>query len=83
MIITTDNPGCQETVNDGISGYIYHGGNIDHLVEKIETVVHDMSNANRMQMGLEGRKKVEKEFSREVVIQAYMVKIVELISKDQ
>ena len=29
-------------------------------------------------MGLEGRKKVEREFSREVVIDAYLVKIKEL-----
>lgn len=78
LIITTDNPGCQETVNDGISGFIYHGGNVDQLVEKIETVVHDIPNDNRMQMGLDGRKKVEKEFSREVVIQAYLGKIKEL-----
>jgi galacturonosyltransferase len=44
LIITTDNPGCQETVNDCISGFIYHGGDVDALVQKIETVVHDMPN---------------------------------------
>ena len=25
LIITTDNPGCQETVDEGLSGFIYHG----------------------------------------------------------
>ena len=79
LIITTDNPGCQETVNDCISGFIYHGGNVDQLVENIETVVHGMPNNNRMQMGLEGRQKVEKEFSREVVIQAYLDTIQKVI----
>lgn len=78
LIITTDNPGCQETVDDGVSGFIYQGGNIEQLIEKIETVVCNMSNEQRQQMGLEGRKKVEKEFSREVVIQAYLGKIKEL-----
>lgn len=78
LIITTDNPGCRETVNDGITGLIYHGGNVDELAEKIETVVHEMPNSARKQMGLEGRKKVEKEFSREVVIHAYLDKIREL-----
>lgn len=78
LIITTDNPGCQETVNDCISGFIYHGGDVDELVQKIETVVHDMPNSTRKQFGLEGRKKVEKEFSREVVIKAYLEKIKEL-----
>ena len=78
LIITTDNPGCKETVNDGVSGLIYHGGNVDQLVQIIEMVVHEMPNRMRKQMGLEGRKKVEKEFSREVVIKAYLDKIIEL-----
>ena len=78
LIITTDNPGCQETVNDCISGFIYHGGDVDALVQKIETVVHDMPNNTRKQFGLEGRKKVEREFSRDVVIKAYLEKIREL-----
>lgn len=78
LIITTDNPGCQETVNDCISGFIYHGGDVDALVQKIETVVRDMPNSSRQVMGLEGRKKVEREFSREVVIDVYLRKIKEL-----
>ena len=78
LIITTDNPGCQETVNDCVSGFIYHGGDIEALVQKIETVVRDMPNGSRKKMGLEGRNKVEKEFSREVVIEAYLSKIKEL-----
>lgn len=71
-IITTDNPGCQETVNDGVNGFIYHGGDVDALVRKIEVIVRDMSNETRRQMGLKGRKKVENEFSREIVIKAYL-----------
>ncbi len=81
LIITTDNPGCQETVNDCISGFIYRGGDIDALVQKIETVVRDMPNGSRKQMGLEGRKKVEQEFSREVVIEAYLGKIKDLVKR--
>lgn len=78
LIITTDNPGCKETVNDGVTGYIYHGGDVSALVQKIETVVRDTPNSVRKQMGLEGRKKVENEFSREVVVEAYLDKIKEL-----
>ncbi len=80
LIITTDNPGCQETVDDGISGFIYHGGDVNALVKKIETVVAEMPNSVRKQMGLEGRKKVENEFSREVVVKAYMEKIKEIVA---
>lgn len=78
LIITTDNPGCKETVDDGISGFIYHGGDVDELVKKTEKVVHEMPNSVRKDFGLVGRKKVEREFSREVVIEAYLGKITEL-----
>lgn len=83
LIITTDNPGCKETVNDGISGFIYHGGDVDALVKKIEIVVRDMTNSARKIMGLEGRKKVEKEFSRTVVVDAYLAKIDSIVSQDK
>lgn len=79
LIITTDNPGCQETVEKGKTGFIYHGGDVDALVEKIDIVVRDMSNDDRKKMGIEGRKKVEAEFSRNVVIMTYMQKIKELV----
>lgn len=79
LIITTDNPGCRETVNNGISGYIYHGGNVEELVKRIEIVVNDLSNEERQKMGLEGRKKVEAEFSRQVVVDAYLGEIERLV----
>ena len=79
LIITTNNPGCQETVNDGVSGFLYFGGDVDQLTQKIETVVHDMSNSDRKAMGLEGRKKVEREFSRVIVIEAYLNKLEDLV----
>ena len=70
-------------MNDCISGFIYHGGNVDELVTKIETVVRDMPNSVRREMGLEGRKKMEKEFSRTSVIKAYLTKIEELIVSNE
>lgn len=79
LIITTDNPGCQETVNDGTSGFIYHGGNVDALTEKIEIVVAKMVNDNRKRMGIEGRQKVENEFNRELVVNSYMAQIDKLL----
>ena len=79
-IITTNNPGCQETVDNGVSGFIYNGGNVDALVKAIEKFV-SMDNDKRKQMGLRGRQKVEKEFSREVVIKAYLDKINVLVKE--
>lgn len=79
LIITTDNPGCKETVDDCISGFIYHGGNVDEMTQRIETVIRDLPNDTRRKMGLEGRKKIEKEFNREIVIKAYLDKIRDLL----
>ncbi|WP_202969679.1 glycosyltransferase family 4 protein [Clostridium perfringens] len=36
FIITTDNPGCKETLINGTTGFQYHGGNVVELVLKIE-----------------------------------------------
>lgn len=69
-LITTDNPGCQETVINGESGYIYHGGDVDALVETIEKFLQ-LDNEARKVMGLKGRKYVKNNFSRDIVVAAY------------
>ena len=74
FLITTDNPGCKETVINGKSGYIYHGGHVDELVESI-TKFLNLDNDTRKSMGIEGRKHVESNFSREIVVDAYKEKI--------
>lgn len=70
FLITTDNPGCQETVVDGQSGFIYHGGDVNALVESIEKFLM-MDNDTRRTMGAKGRKHVEDNFSRDIVVAAY------------
>lgn len=73
-LITTDNPGCRETVDDGKSGFIYSGGNVDELEKTVELFLA-MPNEKRMEMGESGRKHVEKNFSRELVVKAYSEEI--------
>lgn len=82
FLITTDNPGCQETVVDGKSGFIYHGGNVDALVETIEKFLR-LDNEQRKSMGLTGRKHVEVNFSREIVVEAYKEKIRIILSMEE
>lgn len=77
-IITTDNPGCRETVNDGKTGFIYHGGDVDALVKKIEQFLA-MDNETRKTMGQFGRKYVEENFSRSIVVQSYKECIEEIL----
>ena len=77
-VISTDNPGCKETFIDGVSGFMYEGGDVDALCEQIEKFIA-LPNEKRKEMGLEGRKYIEKNFSRELVIKAYLEKISELV----
>lgn len=78
FLITTDNPGCKETVINGKSGYIYHGGNVDELIESITNFLN-LDNDTRKSMGIEGRKHVESNFSREIVVDAYKEKIEKIL----
>ena len=47
---------------------------VDSLAEKIEKFLN-LSYEEQREMGLEGRKKIEKEFDRNIVINAYMEEI--------
>lgn len=76
-LITTDNPGCRETVLDKQSGFIYHGGNLNELCDAIELFLA-LDNSSRRDMGLAGRRYVEANFSRQLVIDAYLKQIASL-----
>ena len=77
-IITTDNPGCKETVEEGKSGYIYPGGDVDALVSIIRLFLN-LSNQERQQMGKAGRNHAVTFFSRAAVIDAYLEQIKNLM----
>ncbi|UIJ40617.1 glycosyltransferase family 4 protein [Vibrio kanaloae] len=70
-IVTTDNVGCRETVDDGINGYLCELRSTASLVEKLERMITH-SHEQRLQMGLQSRTKVEKEFDEKIVINKYL-----------
>ncbi|KIQ89058.1 glycosyl transferase [Bacillus sp. L_1B0_8] len=69
-IITTNRSGCREIVDDEINGYVVKQQDSQDLIEKIEKFIA-LDYEKKKKMGLEGRKKVEKEFDRQIVIDAY------------
>lgn len=73
-VITTNRSGCRETVDDGINGYIVPIKDVDKLTEKVEQFIN-LPYEDKKKMGLAGRKKVEKEFDRNIVVNAYMKEI--------
>ena len=75
-IITTDRPGCREIVEDGINGFVVKQRDQKDLIAKIEKFL-SLSLEERRQLGLNGRKKVEEQFDRQIVINKYLESIYE------
>ena len=46
--ITTDAPGCRETVTDGVNGYLVPVKDVDAVVTAMERILDDPANAQRM-----------------------------------
>lgn len=73
-IITTDRSGCREVVDDGINGYKVSPKNTKKLIDAIEKFLC-LSKDEKRKMGYAARRKVEKEFDRQIVVNAYMKEI--------
>ena len=73
-VITTNVPGCKETVDDGRTGYLVQARNVESLIEAVEKFL-DLPYSQKVLMGQNGREKVEIEFDREIVVNAYLKEI--------
>ena len=73
-IIASDIPGCNNTFDDGISGIAFKPKDVFSLVEAVEKFIA-LPDEEKAKMGKEGRKKMEKEFDRQIVIDAYLKEI--------
>lgn len=69
-LITTNHPGCREAVNDGVNGFLVNKKDGLDLYAKVCSL-YNMTMEERRAMGLAGREKVENEFDRNIVINAY------------
>lgn len=79
-VITTDHPGCREGVDDGKTGFIIPIKNSTLLIQAVEKILN-MTIEERKKMGLNGRKKMEKEFDRKIVTDAYLNMIAEKLGE--
>ncbi len=73
-IITTDNIGCREVVNNNETGYLCEPQNAQDLIEKIEKFIH-LSVNEKKEMGIKARQKMVAEFDESLIIERYMNKI--------
>lgn len=77
-LITTNVPGCREAVDCMKTGILCEAKNVDSLTNAVKTFL-DLSDQQRMEMGLKGREKMVKEFDRNIVIKKYIDCIEEVL----
>lgn len=78
-IVTTDNVGCRETVDENENGFLCQpqdDKSLEIALQKIITMGHE----SRLSMGMKSRYKVEKEFDEKIVIDQYLLKIKEFLT---
>lgn len=73
-IITTDNVGCREVVQDGYNGYLCKKKDSEDLAIKIKQFLA-LSLSEKDQMGKNGRLFINEHFSEETIIHVYQNKI--------
>ncbi len=73
-VIATHVPGCRETFEDGVSGLSCAPQSPESLMEAMESFIA-LTHGERVQMGLAGRKKMETEFDRRIVVEAYLAEL--------
>ena len=80
-VITTRVPGCKETFDEGTTGFGCEARDKNSLRDALDKFL-SLSWADRMEMGVAARKKMEREFDRKIVIREYLSEINE-ISKNK
>lgn len=73
-IITTDRPGCKEIIDDHINGFIVKQQDKQDCISKVEKFIN-LPYESKKAMGDAARKKVEKEFDRQIVVNSYLEEI--------
>ena len=73
-IITTDRSGCREVVDDGVNGYMIPCQSSEELIKVVKKFIA-LSWNEKKQMGTEARRKVEREFNRQIVVAAYKCEV--------
>ena len=79
-VLTTRVHGCQETIDEGVTGLGFEPKNVDSLKQTILAFL-ELPYEEKVQMGIAGRKKVEAQYDRKIVIEVYKNKIKELTEK--
>lgn len=69
-IITTNTPGCRETVDIGVNGFLCKVKDVNSLADALQRFIN-LDNIERQLMAQASRKKAEQEFDENFVINKY------------
>ena len=70
-VITTDVPGCRETVDDNVTGFLVEPKSTESLINGIRRFLA-LPYEQKKILGQNARKKVKHEFDRDIVVRAYI-----------
>lgn len=73
--------GCREAFEDGKSGIGFEAKSVNSIVEAIEKFIY-LPYEIKKEMGIKGRAKMEKEFDRQIVVDAYLSQINNILTKN-
>lgn len=73
-ILASNIPGCQETFDEGVTGFGFESKNVESLCEAIEKFIA-LPYEQKREMGKAGRKKIEEQFNRQIVVDKYLEQI--------
>lgn len=73
-ILASDIPGCRETFEEGVTGLSFEAKSRESLIKTINQFIA-LPNSKKKRMGLRGRQKIEEDFDRQSVVEAYLDEI--------
>lgn len=79
-VLASNVPGCVETFDEGVTGFGFEVKSVESLIETIINFI-SLPYDKKREMGIAGRKKMEREFDRNIVISAYLEEINSIISE--
>lgn len=80
VCIGSDIPGVADGIDDGKTGFVFSKGNVESLVMAVGHFLK-LPYTEKKQMGINAREKMEKEFSREIVTNAYIKEIERILKR--
>lgn len=66
--------GTRNVIEDGVTGFLFESGNVNDLISAIDKVMN-LTYEQKQMLGKAGRKKIEREFDRQIVIEKYMAEV--------